>query len=135
MRNKSAQASIEYAVCLAILLIIFFAMYQLFFDMQNRMTNLSSILEGEKTSARLSDSIDWALIIGSGSNISVDVNSNPAQKIIASGSQIVSLGVSNQSLSVSPTISSLINYFGPADSAQKFGVFFNGTNISISQLG
>jgi hypothetical protein len=77
MKQRLAQVSIEYTVCLAVLLIIFFAMYQLSFDMQNRMVNLTSIFEGEKISAKVSDTIDWAMIIGKGSNLSVKIGSTP----------------------------------------------------------
>jgi len=133
MKQRLAQVSIEYTVCLAVLLIIFFAMYQLSFDMQNRMVNLTSIFEGEKISAKVSDTIDWAMIIGKGSNLSVKIGSTPQQRIVASGSQIISFGVSNQTFAVSPTIARCVNRFDSTNDIQNIKVIFNGTNVSLSQ--
>ncbi len=133
MKHKLAQISIEYTVCLAVLLIIFFAMYQLSFDMQSRMVNLTSVFEGEKISAKISDATDWAMIIGRGSDLSLKIGSTPQQRIVASGSQIISFGVSNQTFAVSPTIGRCINRFESTNDIWNIRVMFNGTNVSLSQ--
>ena len=129
---RKAQTSIEYIMSLSILLLMFLAMYQLSYDMNMREQYLASLFEGEKTAAKLSTTIDWALILGKGSNLSVRTHSNPPQTLIASKFQVLSLGTANSTIAISPTIASEISYSQVISSNQILGVSYNGTNVTIS---
>jgi len=132
---KKAQTSIEYVLSLALLLLLFLAMYMLSHEMNTREQYLASMFEGEKTAAKLSQTIDWALILGKGSNISVKTHSDPPQTLIVSHAQVISFGLNNQTIAISPIIANMSNSTGFFQSNQNLGVAFNGTNITITQLG
>ena len=132
---KKAQTSIEYVIALALLLLMFVAMYELSHDMGMREQYLASYLEGEKTAAKISETVDWALILGNNSNLTVQLHSNPPQRIIASQAQVISLGTDNRTIAISPAIANMTVYTGLINSSQILGVAFNGTNVTISQLG
>jgi len=130
---SKAQASIEYVLSLSILLLMFIAMYQLSFDMNLREQYLVSLFEGEKTAAKLSNTINWALILGNGSNISVRTHSNPSQILIASQAQVLSFGTDNRTVVISSTLANATSYSGAIQSNQILGVSYDGTNVTISQ--
>lgn len=103
--------------------------------MNTREQYLASYFEGEKTAAKLSQTIDWALIIGDGANITVSTHAFPSQNIIAANSQVLVFGTGNRTIAISQTLANQTSNTGLISSNQNLGVAFNGTNITISQLG
>ncbi|MFH0927522.1 MAG: hypothetical protein V1822_02985 [Candidatus Micrarchaeota archaeon] len=132
---ERGQTSIEYVISLSVLLLIFIGMYELAHTMDTREQYLASYFEGEKIAAKLSNTVDWALILGDGSSLTVSTHSSPNETIIAAQAQVIAFGPGNRIISISPAIASMTSPTGEIPSNQYLGVSYDGTSVTISQLG
>ncbi|MFH1306843.1 MAG: hypothetical protein ABIH83_04295 [Candidatus Micrarchaeota archaeon] len=135
MKSRKAQSSTEFLISLILIIIILVVMYELSFDMSLRKDLIASQYEGDKISAKIARTIDWVAITGPGTSIIFSAGAYPSQFIIISGSEVIAFGQSNSTMSISPTLAGNAQQTSYFSSNQNLNVSFNGTNVTVTQMG
>lgn len=135
MEKTKGQVSLEFVISLIIFLLILISMYELSASMNQRKDLIASQFEGEKTASKVANAISWAMISGANSTIFIKPVSYPEQSLRISGAQVLSFGLLNNSLSIAPIVANTSSRSGIIATNQTLKVIYNGSNISITQLG
>jgi hypothetical protein len=130
--QKKAQASMEYLLSVAALLILMFVMYSLSVDMQIRQQLINTELESQRTAQRVATAMDFIAILGDGASTEFNIGTHPDHYIKTAGSQVVVFGLSNHSVTIVSSFANLSAASSTMQTNQDIMVVNNDSTIQVS---
>ena len=95
---RQGQTSIEYVLAMVGLMILLIALYEVSVSMNGRLSAMQARMEGTRLAAQMGRALDWAEVMGPGTNVTISFYSFPAQYLFLKGSEIVVQDENNQSV-------------------------------------
>lgn len=130
------QASTEYILLLAALLLILISIYTLSIQMSQRESLLASQLEGERVAARMARALDEVILAGPNSTRNLSLTSSPNQILVVSGDEVLSFGPQNETLAIAHYLANLTTTQTSFAANQYLQINYkNRTTVTITELG